>query len=71
MNVEESMIERQPNNKVPSGRRFLSVLAVLFVLALGITIGTIISYNGVKATGAADSRLEMQSGGKPVGGGAD
>jgi CDP-diglyceride synthetase len=42
---------------------------VLLVLALGIGIGTLISYR-VNATGPADSQLQMQTDGKPVAGGA-
>jgi serine protease Do len=49
-------------------KRFLSFLMVLFVLALGIGIGTLVSYH-VGADGP-DSQLQMQSDGKPVAGGA-
>jgi len=60
----------EPNDSVRSGgNRLFSVLMVLFVLALGITIGTLISYR-VGATGPGDSQLQMQSDGKPVAGGA-
>jgi serine protease Do len=65
------MMENQPNNNVPRGKRFAGVLMILFVLALGIAIGTIISYHHVDATtGPGDSQLQMQAGGKPVVGGA-
>ncbi len=52
-----------------TGKRVLTIIMVLFVLALGIGIGTIIS-NRVDATGPGDSQLQMQSGGKPVASGA-
>ncbi|MBN1569093.1 MAG: trypsin-like peptidase domain-containing protein [Acidobacteria bacterium] len=52
-----------------TGKRLLTFVMVLFVLALGIGIGTIISKR-VDATGPADSQLQMQSDGKPVAGGA-
>jgi serine protease Do len=51
------------------GKRLFSALMVLFVLALGITIGTLISYK-VDATSPADSQLQMQSDGKPLAPGA-
>jgi serine protease Do len=47
------------------GKRLFNTLMVLFVLALGITIGTLISYK-VDATGPADSQLQMSTEGKPV-----
>ena len=47
------------------GKRLFSFLMVLFVLALGIAIGTLISYR-VDATGPGDSQLQMQSDGKPL-----
>lgn len=60
----------QPNEIARrSGKRLFSFLMILFVLALGITIGTLISFR-VRATGPADSQLQMQSDGKPVAGGA-
>lgn len=51
------------------GKRLFTFLMVLFVLALGITIGTLIS-DRVDATGPGDSQLQMQADGKPVVGGA-
>ena len=51
------------------GKRLVNFLMVFLVLALGITIGTLISYR-VDATGPGDSQLQMQSDGKPVAGGA-
>ncbi len=51
------------------GKRLVSFLLVFFVLALGIGIGTLISYR-VGATGPADSQLRIQTEGKPIGGGA-
>jgi len=63
-------MSEQPNESVRnSSKRLFSFLMVLFVLALGIAIGTLISYR-VDATGPGDSQLEMQTGGKPVAGGA-
>jgi serine protease Do len=52
-----------------AGKRLLTFVMVLFVLALGIGIGTLIS-NRVDAIGPGDSQLQMQSDGKPVAGGA-
>jgi len=68
--VEGTMIDRQPNDNVPKSKHFLSVVMILFVLALGITIGTLISNHRVDAVGPGDSQLQMQAGGKPVAGGA-
>ncbi len=51
------------------GKRLVSFLLVFFVLALGIGIGTLISYH-VGATGPADSQLKIQTDGKPIGGAA-
>ncbi len=59
----------QPNEKGRTGKKLFSFLMVLFVLALGIGIGTVISTR-VDATGPGDSQLQMQSAGKPVAGGA-
>jgi serine protease Do len=58
----------QPNKGFLKNKRFLSFLMVLSVLALGIGIGTLITYH-VGANGA-DSQLQMQTDGKPVAGGA-
>ena len=49
--------------------RLLSFTMVLFVLVLGIGIGTLIS-NEVSAAGPAESQLQMQTAGKPAAGGA-
>jgi serine protease Do len=60
----------QPNESVQTGgKRLFTFLMVFFVLALGIGIGTLISYR-VNATGPADSQLQMQTDGKPIVGGA-
>src|SRR5512143_1255977 len=59
----------QPNTNSKTGKRLFTFLMVLFVLALGIGIGTLISHR-VDATGPGDSQLQMQSDGKPVVGGA-
>jgi serine protease Do len=58
-----------PNGSDRKSRRLLGFLMVLFVLALGIGIGTLVS-NRVDATGPADSQLQVQTGGKPVAEGA-
>jgi serine protease Do len=67
--MEEYMMDHQPNESAPKTKRLLGVFMILFVLAIGITIGTLISYR-VSATGPGDSQLQMQSDGKPVAGGA-
>lgn len=59
-------MSRQPESS-RKGKRLLGVLMVLFVLFLGIGIGTLIT-DRVDATGPAESQLQMQSGGKPVAG---
>jgi serine protease Do len=62
-------MSEQANRGARTGRRLLTFIMVLFVLTLGIGIGTIISHR-VDATGPGDSQLQMQSDGKPAGGGA-
>jgi len=62
-------MNRQPNESVSTGWRLLGFLMILFVLVLGIGIGTLVSYR-VTATGPGDSQLRMQTDGKPVAGGA-
>jgi serine protease Do len=62
-------MSEQPNGNARTGKRLLTIAMVLFVLALGIGIGTIISRR-VDATGPGDSQLQIQSGGKPVASGA-
>jgi len=66
---EEISMIKQPDEGILKGKRLLGFLMVLLVLALGIGIGTLISYR-VDATGPADSQLQMQSDGKPIAGGA-
>jgi len=51
------------------GKRLVSFLIVLFILSLGIGIGTLITYR-VGATGPGDSQLKIQTDGKPLVGGA-
>jgi serine protease Do len=51
-----------PDAKNNVTRRFVSLFVVLFVLGLGIGIGTLISYR-VVAVGPRDSQLKIQSGG--------
>lgn len=50
-----------------SKKKVLGFLMVLFVLAVGIGIGTLIT-DRVGATGPGDSKLEMQTASKPIGG---
>ena len=59
----------QANGSSRKSKRLLTFTMILFVLALGITIGTLIS-NQVDATGPGDSQLKIQTDGKPVAGGA-
>lgn len=62
-------MSEQSNEVIQTGRaRLVNFLVILVVLALGIGIGTLISYR-VDATGP-DSQLQIQSEGKPVAGGA-
>jgi serine protease Do len=63
------MIDKQPNESERKTKRLFGFLMILVVLAIGITIGTVISYR-VGATGPSDSQLQMQTDGKPVAGGA-
>jgi serine protease Do len=52
------------------GKRLISFFMVLFILTLGIGIGTLVSYR-VGAVAPGDSQLRVQTDGKPlVGGGA-
>ncbi|HTY61512.1 MAG TPA: trypsin-like peptidase domain-containing protein [Acidobacteriota bacterium] len=58
-------MSKQPNDNNRNGKRLFSFAMVLFVLALGIGIGTLIC-SRVGATGPGDSQLQMQSDGKLV-----
>jgi serine protease Do len=60
-------MRKESNNGVMTGKRLFSFLMVLFILAIGIAIGTLIS-DRVDATGPGDSQLKIQTGGKPVAG---
>lgn len=51
------------------GKRLISFFMVLFVLTLGIGIGTLVSYR-VGAVAPGDSQLRVQGDGKPLVGGA-
>jgi serine protease Do len=51
------------------GKRLMSFFMVLFVLTLGIGIGTLVSYR-VGAVAPGDSQLRVQGDGKPLVGGA-
>jgi serine protease Do len=63
-------MSKQPDESASTGgKRLFNFLMVLFVLALGIAIGTLISYH-VNATGPGDSQLQMQPDGKPIASGA-
>jgi serine protease Do len=62
-------MSKQPNERLPGRKRLFGFLMVLFVLGLGIGIGTIISHR-VDATGPGDSQLQIQTDGKPLAGGA-
>jgi len=62
------MANEQKERK-PIGKRLLGFLMIMAVLAIGIGIGTLVSHR-VDATGPGDSQLQMQTDGKPVGGGA-
>lgn len=66
--MEVFKMSKQPSDS-RDGKRLLTFTMILFVLAIGITIGTIIS-NRVDATGPGDSQLQIQTDGKPVAGGA-
>src|SRR5688572_5306141 len=52
-----------------SRKRLLSFFMVLFILALGMGIGTLITYR-VGALGPGDSQLKIQTASKPLVGGA-
>jgi serine protease Do len=67
--MEGFMMDHQPKESIRQTKRLLGVLMILFVLAIGITVGTILTYH-VSATGPGDSQLQMQTDGKPVSGGA-
>ncbi len=62
-------MSKEPGAGPKSGGRLISYLMVLFVLTLGIGIGTLITYRA-GAQGPGDSRLKIQTDGKPVVGGA-
>ena len=53
------------NSRPRPGNRLLNFLMALFILTLGIGIGTLITYR-VAATGPRDSQLKIQTDGKPV-----
>jgi serine protease Do len=58
-------MSRQPNRDFWRGKRLLSLLMGIFILSLGIGIGTLIS-DRVDATGPADSQLRIETDSKPV-----
>jgi serine protease Do len=53
------------NGSPRPGKHLLTFLMALFILTLGIGIGTLITYR-VGATGPGDSQLRIQTDGKPV-----
>jgi len=57
----------EPRIGKAKGKRLLSFIVVLFVLALGIRNRTLIT-NRVDATGSTDSQLKVQTGSKPIAG---
>ena len=61
-------MSKEPGVGLKSGGRLISFLMVLFVLTLGIGIGTLITYR-TRAQGPGDSRLKIQTDGKPIIGG--
>jgi serine protease Do len=67
--MEVLVMSKQPEESALAGKRMICILAVSFVLVLGIGIGTVISYR-VDATAPGDSRLKIQTDGEPVVGGA-
>jgi len=66
--MSDQLIMNDPSKKTDRGKKqALGVFMVLLVLVLGIGIGTLIT-DRVGATGPGDSRLDMQTDGKPVSG---
>jgi len=61
-------MSNESGNGSRQGQPVVLFLVILFVLTLGIGIGTLITYR-VDATGPGDSQLKVQSGGKPLVGG--
>jgi serine protease Do len=67
--MEESIMSKQPHEIRLSGRRVLNFLMIFSILAMGVLMGTLVSYR-VDATSPGDSQLQIQTDGKPVAGGA-
>jgi len=65
--MNDQLILNDPPEKTGRGKRTFGFLMILFVLSLGIGIGTLIT-DRAGATGPGDSQLEMQPAGKSVGG---
>ena len=65
--MNDQLIINDPSEKTGRGKQFLVFFMILLVLALGISIGTLIT-DRASATGPGDSRLEMPLSDKPVGG---
>ena len=61
-------MNRYPDKREKNGKKLIGFLMVLFVLGLGIGIGTLISDRVDATAPPGDSRLEMQKNGKPVAG---
>ena len=59
----------QPDKRWENGKKLLGFFMVLFILGLGIGIGTLVSDRVDATAPPGDSRLEMRTDGKPVAGG--
>ncbi len=62
-------MENVVKNGLGPGKRWLSFIAVLSILLLGIGIGTVVTHRA-GAVGPGDSQLTIQTGSKPVAGNA-
>src|SRR5262245_931050 len=67
--IRRSSMTIEPRRDARLSKRLVSFLMVLFILSLGIGIGTLVSYH-VGAMGPGDSQLRIQTDGKPVVSGA-
>ena len=65
--MSDQMIMNDPSKKSDRGKQAFGFLMILFVLVLGICIGTLTT-DRAGATGPGDSKLEMPQSGKPVNG---
>ena len=62
-------MDERPDKREKRGKKLLGFVMILFVLGLGIGIGTLVSDRVDATAPPGDSRLEMQTKGKPVAGG--